>query len=162
MIKIKFEIERKFLVKDVEFLKEISNKKMVSIEQTYLSANKFEEVRLRKKVQLNSEVFVLTVKKGTGLIREEIETNLTKETYEELISSTNYVPLKKDRISFTYEGYFFELDLYEDLDLITIEVEFDSKENSSDFVIPNWISVEITEDESFKNKNLWKTIQQKN
>lgn len=155
------EIERKFLVEDLEFLKEISDKKIVSIEQTYLSANKFEEVRLRKKIELNSERFVLTVKKGKGLVRKEIETDLTKETYEELISSTNYIPLKKDRISFMYKGHLFELDLYEDLDLITVEVEFNSKENSSDFVIPKWVSVEVTEDESFKNKNLWKTIQQK-
>ena len=158
---MKFEIERKFLVEEIDFLKEISDKKVVSIEQTYLSANKLEEVRLRKKVQFNSESFVLTVKKGKGLIREEIETNLSKETYEELISSTNYIPLRKNRISFTYEGYFFELDLYEDLDLITVEVEFDSEEDSFNFSIPQWISKELTEDESFKNKNLWKRIQKK-
>ena len=49
-----------------------------------------------------------------------------------------------------------ELDAYKNIEgmTYTVEVEFTSVEDSNDFEIPDWFGLEITEDMSYKNKNL--------
>ena len=91
------EIERKFLVDGFPTGLELMSD--VYIEQGYLSFAP--EVRIRKAVVLdtNAEEYYLTIKGEGDLARREIETEITREFYEEaaiglakeLLSSKGYI-----------------------------------------------------------------------
>jgi CYTH domain-containing protein len=42
--------------------------------------------------------------------------------------------------------------------LLLAEVEFNTKEEAAEFIPPLWFGKEVTYDENFKNKNLWKKL----
>jgi CYTH domain-containing protein len=146
------EIERKYLVDEKDIVEVIQNAKVKKIIQAYLQVGE-EEKRVRKK----DDKFYLTIKKGSGLKREEIETkidekefnNLLKKKIGNIISKTRYeVKLEQDLIA--------ELDVYHnDLEgLYTVEVEFQSENQANSFNAPIWFGREITNDKSFKNQSL--------
>ena len=91
------EIERKFKVKKVpqEILDTI---KPLELVQTYLEAPEGQERRVRA---INNEKFVVTVKipkvSSNGLIREELEKEITKEDYELFLSQQKGTQIKKKR-----------------------------------------------------------------
>lgn len=142
------EIERKYLVYE---LPDLSNHLFHDITQCYLS---FEpEIRIRKKGQH----FYLT-KKSTGTaIREEVETEIDEVTYEILLSIVKSNVIEKTRYSIPLTpNTVAELDIYHgELDkLTTVEVEFSSEEQMSEFIPPVWFGNDITSDKRYKNKNL--------
>ncbi|QST02186.1 hypothetical protein IMZ31_22295 (plasmid) [Pontibacillus sp. ALD_SL1] len=152
------EIERKFLVKRVPngVMKE------TIIHQTYLAIGD-EEIRIRKKISDEAETHTLTIKKGAGLVREELETKITNETYEQLRVSSSSFPLIKKRkvLNFHSNGnsYTAEIDLYQKFDFVTVEIEFPDEEAANAFKKPNWIGDEITGYPRFQNQNLWRECQ---
>lgn len=153
------EIELKFLVDEIP--SHIVTLSPTEIHQTYLAVGN-EEVRVRKKIRGNTISYTMTVKKGSGLVREETEIDITASTYNQLLAGSNKTPLIKVRHQIVMNGKVFELDVYENTHierLKTIEVEFTSEEEAHAFQKPDWFRTDVTSLIEFKNQCLWQEIQ---
>lgn len=71
------------------------------------------------------------------------------------------IPISKVRRYIDWNGKEITIDIYngELHGLIIAEVEFKSVEDANKFTIPDWMGSEITNNKTYKNKNLWKQIQ---
>lgn len=108
--------------------------------------------RVRRKGPLYFE----TIKKGSGLVRQEKEREITQEEFEAAWTMTEGWRLEKVRYELPYEAYLVELDIYKGPlhPLITAEVEFESVEASHSFTPPSWMDKEVTEDPRYTNAHL--------
>ena len=151
------EIERKFLVKQLP--EELDKYDKAEIEQCYLDFGNGDETekRIRRLTRGDETVYFYTEKSEGGLCREEDEYEIPSYSFENLkelsISETvqkirHYIPLG--------ESLTAELDVYKGAHegLITVEVEFQSLEESEAFSLPIWFGEEITGNAKYKNKNL--------
>lgn len=147
------EIERKFLADPGEL--DLSSYRKKEMSQGYISTDPV--IRIRR----SNEDYILTVKSGGLLEREEFETRLTGEQYEQLsgkveglmISKTRYlIPLSGEENT----GLTAELDLFHGAleGLVYVEVEFPSVEAAKKFTPPPWFRREVTEDGSCTNAAL--------
>jgi CYTH domain-containing protein len=144
------EVERKWLVQD---LPDLSGHKGQEVIQGYIALTvDGTEVRLRQ----TEGKFFQTVKSEGGLVRDEIEIELTKDQFEALWGATVGRRLKKTRYTLPWDGKEVELDVYDDslAGLIIAEVEFMSASASAQFAPPQWLGAEVTEDRCYKNANL--------
>jgi adenylate cyclase len=144
------EIERKWLVQD---LPDVSEHQGKEITQGYLAlATDGTEVRLRQ----TDGKFFQTVKSKGGLVRAEIEVELSKAQFEALWGATAGRRLEKTRYVKQWAGKNVEIDVYHGslAGLIVAEVEFPSASASAQFAPPPWFGTEITEDTQYKNVNL--------
>lgn len=149
MAKQKSEIERKWLLSDRP---DLSGCKSARIVQGYLAVANTTEIRLRKKGRRYFE----TVKRGTGLRREEREVEITKKQFNSLWPATRGRRLEKVRYTLKWRAKKIEIDIYDKpLDgLMVAEVEFTSKQEAAKFSPPKWFGNEITNKKQFKNANL--------
>jgi CYTH domain-containing protein len=144
------EVERKWLVTEPPNLDGIRGKEVI---QGYLAVSiDGTEVRVRKK----ADKYFLTTKSDGGLVRREIEVELTKEQYDALWQATAGRRLEKTRYEIALVGATIELDIYKgNLNgLIVAEVEFTSARDAEKFSPPGWFGREVTEDKRYKNKYL--------
>ena len=145
------EIERKFLVNNLP--SKLDRHPHSEIIQGYLMITDNDvEIRVRKK----GGRCYHTVKSGAGLVRKEVEKEITQAEFLEHWPETEGKRVLKVRYDIDYEEFLIELDIYSgDLaGLVVAEVEFDSEEQSSHFEPPEWFGKEVTLDERYKNKNL--------
>lgn len=144
------EIEKKYLIENVPL--DVFQMPHYKIIQGYVINVNDSEMRLRKK----NNRYYQTVKFGDGLIREEVEIELSKEQFELLWPLTKNQRIKKERYEFSYKGVTIELDIYKQKlqTLITAEAEFKTIEESGIFVPPNWFGQEVTENVKYKNRYL--------
>lgn len=153
------EIERKFLVNE-DLLKDedsISINGIELIEQTYLSF--MPEVRVRMIDEISNDFHIkkyyLTAKTDGDEVRGEFEAEISDSTYEDLIKNKVSKTLKKSRRKYLLKnGLIAELDEYKDLDLMIVEVEFESEDEANDFISPVWFGKEVTYDRNYRNKNI--------
>ncbi len=146
------EIERKFLVKNLNFIRDSSNKK--SIEQGYLSKDPNRTVRVR----IEDEKAFITIKgksfnKGTSRI--EVENKISLKDARELMSLCLSSPIKKIRYLISINNFIFEVDLFQNNNnkgLIIAEIELDSE--NSKFPKPDWLGEEVTGQIKFYNSQL--------
>jgi len=158
------EIERKFKVLNPFSLSKIPVPyQVIDIEQFYLCDHTGQEVRVRRRSQINSGAcYYKTIKFDTGSARTrlEIEDRITElEYYRSLINQRpDFYPVRKQRVCFLWKNQYFELDFfvepirYNGLTLLEIEL---TEEN--DIVsIPDWLGPveEVTEDSQYKNSSL--------
>jgi adenylate cyclase len=145
------EIERKFLVNTIPF--DPAAYPHSEIRQGYLS---FEpEIRIREK----DNVYYLTEKGAGSLVREEHETEISEAEYRAKEPLVISVFIEKTRYFIPLNnGLVAELDIYHGkLDgLVAVEVEFDAVAAARAFTPPDWFGREITEDKTYRNKNLAK------
>ena len=127
------EIERKFiLAKPPAWLEDHP---ALEIEQGYLAVSEEAEVRLRR----IGKDHLLTVKRGSGEVRQEAEVGLTPSQFEALWPLTASWRLCKRRHRVPVDGGLFaEVDVYaRELEgLVVAEVEFRSEEDSGAFHPP--------------------------
>lgn len=149
---IVFEIERKFLVSTSDL--GLPPTRQYQLEQNYLLTGE-ESLRIRMKSTPDKSYF-LTFKNGTGLVREELETQISEASYTELsrLCQPNQ-PLKKLRSEFAYMGQTLYMDTFSQLDLAIFEVEFANLAQSLSFVKPPFFGQEITDSPEYLNMNLW-------
>lgn len=146
------EIERKFLVFDLPDLENVDSRDFV---QGYFFDSHHDQVRLRKRT--NSEDLTnFTIKRDEGETRDEFEIPLTENQFKELWSATEGRRVWKTRYFIPLNSYTAELDIYKKRlePLKTVEVEFGTKQESQDFSPPEWFGPEVTEEGTFKNKQL--------
>jgi adenylate cyclase len=144
------EIERKFLLSDRPT--ELDRHPCEEIGQGYLAADAESEVRVRRR----GERRVLTVKRGSGRERSELEIEITQELFESLWPATEGRRLAKRRFYVPLDSHTAEVDVYEgELEgLITAEIEFASVAESEEFEAPPWLGDEITGDPRYANQAL--------
>ena len=122
------------------------------VEQFYVSTSP--EVRLRHNPASN-EPFRITIKGEGTLAREEIETKISENFYNQVKEFVNKPPIKKDYSIFNCGGYPLAVSVVDDGAFIYAEVEFESEEQARDFQLPIDDAVEVTENTDYKMKNYW-------
>ncbi len=147
------EIERKFLVKNNGFKSlAIAQKK---IAQGYLNTNPERTVRVR----ISDEKAFLTIKgKGSqsGMTRFEWEKEIPLEEGKALLLLCEKGVIEKTRFEIPVGNHLFEVDVFygENNGLIVAEIEL-SDENEA-FEKPDWLGIEVTNDERYYNAYLSK------
>ncbi|WP_042197783.1 CYTH domain-containing protein [Paenibacillus camerounensis] len=161
------EIELKFLLPEYpEQLIEGGELKVItrhSIDQTYLAIEDGQELRVRKITDLDSGeiTFTHTFKDGKGISRKEIEYDISEGLYNQMVEAVKAVPLVKTRTTAVWNGITVEIDVYTQLQLTVIEVEFDSLEEAQSFSAPEWFGQDVSVEKKYSNKTVWKELQKK-
>jgi CYTH domain-containing protein len=97
--------------------------------------------------------FVHTIKRGTGLVRIEMERYLSEEAFHSAWAETSGRRLAKTRWRVHDGQHTWEVDRFENLKLVLLEVELSHVEES--FEIPSWLAGrivrEVTEEPEFRN-----------
>ncbi|MNV99661.1 hypothetical protein D3C71_1950530 [compost metagenome] len=76
-----------------------------------------------------------------------------------MIDAVHAVPLIKERITADMNGVTVEIDVYEQLKLTVIEVEFQSLEECQAFQAPDWFGEDVSVEKKYSNKIVWKELQ---
>lgn len=146
------EIERKFLIKNVEELGfELKNHPYKRYMQGYISTNP--TIRVRDE----GGDYVLCVKGDGKMAREEFEFKLDKKQFENIWKKVETNAVIKDRYFIPLDGGLTaELDVYfgELSGLATVEVEFVSIWQAEAFEPPAWFGEDVTNDSRYKNTSL--------
>lgn len=144
------EIERKFLLpKAPEGLDLFPHSR---IAQGYI-ADTPNIVRLRSH---DGRTFLLTVKHGREIVRDEGEIDLTREQFDALWPFTAGRRLQKTRYKVPLGSHTIDLDIFEGVHsgLILAEVEFADESECHAFSPPDWFGAEVTSDPRFANHTL--------
>lgn len=156
------EIERKFLLSKLPNLKW---ENIQLIKQNYLMFNEISELRIREEIgEEFKNKYTLTYKSGGGnLVREENEIEIDKNTYLDLLGKYNSIPIVKTRYQIHIDSKEVIVDVYDDVlnKLVISEIEFKNEDEANSFIPFDWMGKEVTYDKTYKNKNLWKSIQNK-
>lgn len=147
----KAEIERKFLLKKLPVhLRQFHNR---TIEQGYLAARRDgTQIRLRKAGRRHS----LTIKRGRGISRQEIEIDLTRDQFEELWPATAGHRLTKTRYDVPFGKFTIEIDVYRGRNegLVVAEVEFKTESQCRRFQPPDWFAADVSGKSRYSNVRL--------
>ena len=111
------------------------------------------EVRIRRRAGQAT----LTVKRGRGLVRDEVEITLDAEDFARLWPLTNGARVEKVRSVCELEpGVVAEVDVYRGTlaGLVVAEVEFSDEPAAGSFTPPAWFGREVTDDDAYKNRRL--------
>lgn len=147
------EIERKWLLREIP----PNPITFADVEQFYVSIDP--EVRLRKWESNGALGYVLTIKGNGTLVRDEIETDVSEQFYNDTLKFIDKEPIRKAFYIYqSNDGK--EIDVSHVLNgkgFIYAEVEFRSIKAASDYEFPwpNIVIKEITEDKNYKMKNIW-------
>lgn len=152
-----FEIERRFLVKDLDAAfnqNTVSKKRRIS--QGYVSTRPNCVCRLRLVTTDHSEEAWITVKGLSKLgKREEYESRVApifaKSVLEYLCKE---FVIEKDRYEFWCDDHYWVVDVFDGNLKGLIIAEVDLKSVDEPLVIPDWIGQEVTEDHRFSNSTL--------
>lgn len=151
------EIERKFLVTtgiDIEHFTHTAT----HIRQGYIEIGEDgSEDRVRESRDSRGNVtYTRTQKQGKGLVRGEIEEEISATKFAELWDQTEGARVEKTRYVIPYEGVTMEYDVYSgDLrGLKVAEVEFPDEATAEGFVAPDWFGEDVTVDPNYKNQKL--------
>lgn len=145
----RFEIERKFLVKSIDWL---NNHRGTVFKQGYLSVQASRTVRVR----LEGDKGKLTIKgKKKGIAGIEFEYDIPKADAEYLLKYICKKPIiEKIRHKVKFAGFTWEVDIFtgENSGLKIAEIELPNVNQT--FKIPDWVGKEVTHDSRFRNANL--------
>lgn len=144
------EIERKFLVKNTNFLKDLNGFKIV---QGYLSSDPERNVRIRIK---GNQAF-LTIKgmsNESGTSRFEWEKEIEVKEAQRLLRLCLPGVIDKTRFEIPVGAHTYEVDVFEgeNKGLIIAEIELENENES--FEKPDWLGKEVTGDVRYYNSYL--------
>lgn len=144
------EIERKFLLSAAPDW--LADCECSQIEQGYLALEPDVEVRVRRRDGADR----LTVKRGSGREREEVEVELDLGQLEQLWPLTEGRRVRKLRYLVPFDAGTAEVDVYRGAHagLITAEVEFDTATEAERVELPGWLGREITGEPAYANRVL--------
>ena len=151
MKNINYEIERKFLIKNLP--ENLENFTHYEIRQGYISTDP--TIRLRQQ----DDNYILTVKSAGLMKKEEYELDLTEDQFNRLWKKTEGNTIEKTRYVVPLNnGLKAELDVYKGFlsGFMNVEVEFPSTKEAILFDIPNWFGQEVTQDPRYSNSSLAK------
>jgi adenylate cyclase len=144
------EIERKFLVRNIDFLKSL---KGTPYAQAYLNTKNERTVRVR----IAGKKGLLTIKgKARGMTRQEYEYEIPlKDAKEMMLSLCKKSPVRKIRYKVKFKGFVWDVDVYkgDNEGLVTAEIELDHE--NQEFERPEWLGQEVTYDKRYRNSRLF-------
>ncbi|PQJ31699.1 adenylate cyclase [Nonlabens arenilitoris] len=144
------EIERKYIVKNTDFLKDLKGKR---ITQGYLSTDPARTVRVRIK---GAQGFITIKGQSTdsGLTRYEWEKEITIVEAEDLLELALPGVIDKTRYEIAIEKHTWEVDVFHGTNkgLIIAEIELETEDEP--FSKPVWITQEVTGDQRYYNSYL--------
>jgi len=161
------EIENKYLLshkKALRFVKRLEYFSVQKIEQAYCQSSDDITKRVRK---IGKSTYILTIKKGSGKVREEYEKYISRRRYKKLKKKRIGKVIKKKRYVFELDGYVFELDIFKGTlkGLAFLEVEFDSTKKLDSFVLPKplkkMVIKDVSDDKRFTNASLATNIKKR-
>jgi adenylate cyclase len=143
------EIERKYLVKNIDFLKGLKPKRII---QGYIA--KSLKVSLRIRIIENKGFITI---KGTrkGISRPEYEYEIPYHHAKELLDDfAGESVIEKDRYKIPFAGRTFEVDVFyrQNAGLVMAEVELNSEKDKID--LPDWIGREVSKESKYYNSHL--------
>lgn len=152
------EIERKFLIDS--FPSSLPFKRGCQVYQAYLSLEP--EVRIRRYVKNGLDAgYLLTIKSGNGLVRREVEFEISREQFYALAEMISAPFISKDfRVYQLPNGLELECSLVDGgtrSEFMYAEVEFPSKDAAAQFAPPPFLKQEITESPTYRMKNYWQS-----
>jgi CYTH domain-containing protein len=148
VIDLATEIERKYLVRDAEFLEDLEGE---ALTQAYLASGNGVTVRVR----IASENAWLTVKGPThGLSRLEFEYSIPLDDARALLALAPNAPIEKTRFRIPEGDVVWEVDVFEGANagLVTAEVELEREDQT--FSLPPWIEREVSDEPRYGNASL--------
>ncbi|MDR0830795.1 MAG: CYTH domain-containing protein [Prevotellaceae bacterium] len=140
------EIERKFLVKNLDFVKYGVPHK---IRQGYICADKNRVVRVRIKDQ---QAFLTLKTASVGFARHEFEYEIPLADAQTMLAEMCRQPIiSKTRFDLLHKGKKWEIDVFnnENEGLIIAEIELETQDET--FAIPPFIGEEVTADIRYYN-----------
>jgi adenylate cyclase len=143
------EIERKYLLKNDSWNKEVSSKNKIA--QGYLNSTPERTVRVR----ITKNKGFLTIKsKNEGSFRKEFEYEIPLQDAEELVLLCELPIIEKTRYFVKRDNHTWEIDIFEgeNKGLEVAEIEL-SQENET-YEIPSWIGKEVTTETKYYNSKL--------
>ena len=144
-----FEIERRFLIKNDSW-KEFINKK-ISIEQGYLYKSLDGWIIRIRLTDKNSK---LALKKHIkGFTNFEFEYSIPRNDAEIIMSNLSNT-IKKDRFFLEIEKKFWIIDCFKEKNYPLVIAEIELSNEKEDFILPSFISKEITGLTHYSNFNL--------
>jgi len=157
------EIERKFLVSSVP--KNLQSFPMTTVRQGYLPLGiprvvlrVREEIKEGEESTFQEKKYFINIKKGIGLQRTEIHIPIDKQEFLRLWNSTNERIYKQRYFIPLVNNLTAQLDVYAGplKCFMSVEVEFENKEQASAFVPPAWFGEEKSHDPRYSNDLLAK------
>jgi adenylate cyclase len=147
------EIERKFLIKNLDFKTESFEKKY--LKQGYLNADKNRTVRIR----IADEKAFITIKgksNKAGTTRFEWEKEIPFSEAEELLLLCEPSIIEKYRYLIKKGTHTFEVDVFlgDNLGLLVAEIELNSENET--FEKPTWLGNEVTGELKYYNSSISK------
>lgn len=149
------EIEKKWIIDKNKIPYDLTNSDITKIEQTYICFSP--EIRVRKINDGEEYTFaVKTNMTSDGMIRDEMETHITEEEYNNLIKKLEGNTIYKTRYQFLEGDYLLAIDIFSgELDGVAyLEIEFENQEEANNFQTPNWVIKDVTSDLNYKNGHL--------
>lgn len=147
------EIERKFLVKNLDFIAQ--SQRNYVIKQGFLNTHPDRTVRVR----VTGDQGFLTIKgksNDSGTIRMEWETEISVADAEKLFSLCEKEMIYKTRYEVNFGNHLFEIDIFhgQNQGLIVAEIELNTEDETFDK--PDWLGEEVTGDIRYYNAYLSK------
>ena len=155
------EIERKYLLDGVPSEADLAalDARPAGIEQVYLLSTDEWVRRVRRIESQGRSRYVLTRKRGAGIVRDEIESDLSVDEYGRLVAGADPArrPIRKVRHVIRYRRWTLELDVFsEPPGLVILEVELDDPEDRPE--LPPSIAArvvrEVSTDPAYANHRL--------
>lgn len=147
-----FEIEHKYLVDAQAWRKETAAAGK-RIRQAYLYSDAAKTIRVRTK----GDKGYLTIKgKTTGATRSEFEYEIPLTEAVELIQTLCHTVIEKTRYECVYEEKKWEVDVFhgQNEGLIVAEIELQSETET--YLLPLWVTENVTNDSRYSNAALAK------
>lgn len=144
------EIERKFLVTG-DFMSVVERSERIV--QGYLCTAPHKTVRVR----IRGEKAFLTIKGASdaaGVSRSEFEYEIPVADAEELLPLCEPGVIAKVRHLVPYEGYTWEVDVFQGSNEGLIVAEIELPDEDASFELPDWIGEEVTGDKRYYNAML--------
>jgi CHAD domain-containing protein/CYTH domain-containing protein len=151
------EIERKFCLESTQLLHRLLDEGLKPshkhLRQVYTHVSPQETKRYRH----DGQKVIKTHKKGSGLVREEIEEEVLEDEFYKALQNPVGNIIEKERYTFKLQGYEACIDCFGGtLDgLVFLEVEFPQEESAQTFHLPPFIRAqEVTNDPFYTNAML--------
>lgn len=145
------EIERKFLVKNNHYKKDIS--RSYKIAQGYLSIDPERTVRIRLK-DLQGYITIKGKSNATGTTRFEWEKEIPMQEAENLLALCLPGKIEKMRHEIINGEHCFEIDEFSGRNSGLVIAEIELKNENEAFEKPDWLGQEVTEDFRYYNAYL--------
>lgn len=124
----------------------------MKIEQKYICFSP--EIRVRRINDGQQYSFaVKTNMTSDGMTRDEMEKNITKEEYENLVAKKEGNTVYKTRYQLLDGDYLIAIDIFDEQleGLAYLEIEFENQEEALNFETPDWVIKDVTDDVNYKN-----------